>query len=94
MKNILFVVFLISLPRYTNAAYRVYQYMIASNNKNMAVNQTKPRYVLSTLDPRSYKSYHGANLLKVELLRTWLCPGYTGKNKEYCKSPLNRMVTK
>lgn len=48
--------------------------------------------VTSTLDPVSYIAYNGGQeLLAVDLLRTWICPGYTGGAKQTCKSPYEKI---
>ena len=69
------------------AEYRVYQYYVKS--KTPRLDDQKPYLVTSTLDPISYLAYHGGNQsIKIDLLRTWPCHGYTGGNKEICKGPL------
>lgn len=69
-----------------SAEYRVYQYYIKSRYK---LNHDQEGYlVTSTLDPVSYLAYHGGHeSLKIDLLRTWQCPGFTGDGKELCDSP-------
>lgn len=65
--------------------YRAYQYVVV--NKIPFEDQIKSSIVVSTLDPRTYISYHGGSrLVNVDLLRTWICPGYTGK-RGICPSP-------
>lgn len=67
------------------AEYRAYQYVVV--NKIPIVDQPKTTVITSTLDPQSYVAYHGGyGLVGVDLLRTWICPGYTGK-REICPSP-------
>jgi hypothetical protein len=68
------------------AEYRVYQYYIKSRYK---LNHDQEGYLItSTLDPVSYLAYHGGHeSLKIDLLRTWQCPGFTGDGKELCASP-------
>ena len=70
-----------------HAEYRVYQYYVKST---FASPKDGSNYlVTSTLDPVTYVTYHGgANSLKVDLLRTWTCEGYTGKQNQVCDSPL------
>ncbi|MEX0798933.1 MAG: hypothetical protein WD025_05795, partial [Bacteriovoracaceae bacterium] len=71
------------------AEYRVYQYIVV--NKVPIQDQPKTSLVVSSLDPVSYISYHGGNsLINVDLLRTWICPGHTGK-KRFCQSPYARL---
>ena len=67
----------------TFAAYRVYQYVVRSS-ENPAV----PWAYLdtSTLPPLAYQAYHGSNLIEVELLRSWPCPGDTS-HQAICVAP-------
>lgn len=68
------------------AEYRVYQYIV--KNKITEPND-QPVGVIkeSTLDPVSYLAYHGgSSLIKIDLLRTWICPGHTAK-RTICASP-------
>jgi hypothetical protein len=71
------------------AEYRVYQYSIQNkvnpdNNQN-AVMRT------STLNPVAYLAYHGgSSLIKIDLLRTWICPGHTA-HQQICKSPYEEL---
>jgi hypothetical protein len=68
------------------AEYRVYQYFVKSKNR-FGLDQSA-YLVTSSLDPVSYISYHGgASALKVDLIRTWMCYGHTGK-KPICSPPL------
>ena len=73
------------------AEYRVYQYLI---RPTAFFPQDKSEYIVtSSLDPVSYVSYNGgADSMKVELARTWICPGHTGNFKVYCKSPYQRLL--
>ena len=65
------------------AEYRVYQYYVSSKYKKP--DEQKPYLVTSTLDPVSYISYHGGQeSIRVDLLRTWPCPGHTGNGKPLC----------
>lgn len=71
------------------AEYRVYQYVVKSKLK--AVHAEKGYVVTSTLDPVSYVAYHGGDTsIKVDLLRTWMCKGYTGAGQPLCESPAER----
>ena len=85
MKSVLTSLFiLISIN--SAAEYRVYQYYIKAKNK-FAIDQN-PYLVTSTLDPQTYLAYHGGpSSLKVDLLRSWMCYGHTGK-KEFCPPPI------
>lgn len=72
------------------AEYRVYQYVV--KNKVPVIDAPKSHLVTSTLDPVSYLSYHGgATLLRIDLLRTWMCPGHTA-SKDVCKSPYDQLA--
>ena len=45
--------------------------------------------VTSSMDPVTYTAYHGGmSAIKVELLRSWMCHGFTGGSKNYCNPPL------
>jgi hypothetical protein len=39
------------------------------------------------LDPISYKAYHGGALARIDLVRTWICLGYTGDGSPPCQGP-------
>lgn len=67
------------------AEYRVYQYLVQSNNNYPT--KTQSFIETSTLDPVSYKSYHGGISSKIDVVRTWFCPGYTGDNRLPCNGP-------
>lgn len=69
-----------------HAEYRVYQYVVKSRLK--APHAEKGYVVTSTLDPVSYIAYHGGqDSIKVDLLRTWMCMGYTGQGQAICPAP-------
>ena len=69
-----------------HAEYRVYQYIVKSRLKSP--HAEKGYVVTSTLDPVSYIAYHGGDSsIKVDLLRTWMCKGYTGEGAPICDSP-------
>lgn len=72
------------------AEYRVYQYYVKSR---LNIKRDVASYlVTSTLDPVSYLSYHGGNdSIKIDLLRTWMCPGFTGMFKDICDGPLEKL---
>lgn len=72
-------------PMEAIAEYRAYQYLVFDK---VTPNGAQPRgLITSTLDPRTYIAYNGGNgLVNVDLLRTWICPGHTGK-KTICESP-------
>lgn len=90
MKKILFITFLFSLS--IQAEYRVYQYIV-TNKVQSASDENNSNFIRSTLDPVTYLAYHGgAKLVEVELLRTWICPGYTGNGKDLCASPYSKSL--
>ncbi len=74
------------------AEYRVYQYYVKPTlNQPQDANS---HLVTSSLSPQSYLAYHGgATAIKVTLLRTWLCPGFTGKNRKICEGPYEKTLT-
>ncbi|MBF0298839.1 MAG: hypothetical protein HQK51_08970 [Oligoflexia bacterium] len=85
---------------FVSAEYRLYQYVVSQNvvspinsPQETKSNQLLNSYIiLSTLDPVSYYSYHGGySAIKIDLLRTWICPGYTG-DKAYCDSPYEDFI--
>ncbi len=72
------------------AEYRVYQYLI--KNRDTYQEKDISYQELSTLNPVAYVAYHGGGeTIKVDLLRTWICPGYTGKKQEFCPSPYEEL---
>ena len=83
---------LLILPT-ARSEYRVYQYMIKS--KFPMPQDQKPYMVTSTLHPQGYLAYHGGTeALKIDLIRTWTCKGYTGNKKELCPSPTSLLKPK
>jgi hypothetical protein len=71
----------------------VYQYII--KNKINSQQVAKPLIQVSSLNPVSFLAYNGgSNSLDIDLLRTWLCPGFTGHRKETCKSPYKEISLK
>lgn len=88
---------LIALLFYTTSftafgEYRVYQYLIKSTHYKA---QDQNAYIItSTLDPVSFRAYKSGSLnVKVDLMRTWMCAGYTGYQNDYCTSPYEVMKT-
>lgn len=74
--------------------YRVYQYHLKNKIKT-ANDAPNGYYILSTLNPVSYIAYHGGSkIVNVSLLRTWICPGFTGKGRNYCPSPYDQITEK
>lgn len=49
-----------------------------------------PQYLVSTLNPQMFQSYHGGSFVTVDLLRTWICPGYTGGRQKICDHPYDK----
>jgi len=83
--------FLLSLS--SRAEYRVYQYYVKA--RNFQLQDSQAYLVTSSLDPQSYIAYHGGyDSLKLDLVRTWVCPGYTGRahnDYQYCESPYKKL---
>jgi len=89
MKIIATLLFLVSFS--VAAEYRVYQYILKNNIKT-ANDQNNSQIVISSYDPQTFISYHGgSNLVKLDLLRTWICPGHTGHRADYCDSPYKKL---
>lgn len=75
----------------SHAEYRVYQYLVT--NTNELLNGEKSFIRTTTLDPVSFISYHGGRTsIKLDMLRTWICPGYTGNYQPTCPSPYGQMT--
>ncbi|MBF0363152.1 MAG: hypothetical protein HQK49_19175 [Oligoflexia bacterium] len=91
--SVIFLLGIINIIEYDSnayAEYRVYQYIVSpyKSTDNFSY------IVLSTLDPTSYYYYHGGfAAIKIDLLRTWVCPGYTGYTN-YCDSPYEDFLKK
>lgn len=80
--------FLIALE--AQAEYRAYQYIVQSNDPYAVATKAPAQYIVSTLNPQMYKSYHGGSRINIDLLRTWICPGYTGRNQRVCDHPYDK----
>ncbi|MBL7665715.1 MAG: hypothetical protein JNM93_11330 [Bacteriovoracaceae bacterium] len=81
---IFFISILVSMT--AHAEYRVYQYLI--KNRDSVQDRDVIYKEVSTLNPVAYVAYNGGSeAISVDLIRTWICPGYTGGKKEYCSSP-------
>jgi len=91
MKNIILTtLFTFIYAQSAVAEYRVYQYVV--KNKINIKDAPNSHVIISTLNPRSYISYNGgSNLINVDLLRTWMCPGNTGERLKTCDSPYGRL---
>lgn len=72
------------------AEYRAYQYIVKTNDPYAVATKAEAQYIVSTLNPQMYKSYHGGSFIQIDLLRTWICPGYTGKRQEICDHPYDK----
>lgn len=72
------------------AEYRAYQYLVKSNDAFAVATKSNAQYIVSTLNPQMYQSYHGGSRVSVDLLRTWMCPGYTGKRLPVCSHPYDK----
>jgi hypothetical protein len=79
---------LLSLPAL--AEYRVYQYLVKTNDPYAVATKAPAEYVRSTLNPAMYQSYNGGSKISVDLLRTWICPGYTGRYLPLCDHPYDK----
>ena len=82
------MIFIILYSALSQAEYRVYQYNVSQKQQNPL--DQNSHLVTSTLDPISYESYHGGDLLRVDLLRSWICKGHTGRFKAPCPPPLSK----
>lgn len=87
--SILIIGLLLSFQSF--AEYRVYQYLVSPT---YPIPQDGQSFIVtSTLHPKAYETYHGGSeSIKVDLLRSWICKGFTGDKKEFCKSPLSEAL--
>ena len=83
-----FSIFVFALS--AHAEYRAYQYLVKSNDPYAVATRAEAQYIVSTLNPQMYQSYHGGSRVSVDLLRTWICPGYTGQRKAICDHPYDK----
>ncbi len=74
------------------AEYRAYQYLVKTNDPYAVATKAKSQYIVSTLNPQNYKSYHGGSLITVDLVRTWICSGYTGRGQKVCDHPYDKEI--
>jgi hypothetical protein len=84
----IFINFLLILA--AKAEYRAYQYIVKTSDSFAIATKSEPQYIVSTLNPQMYKSYHGGNSITIDLLRTWICPGYTGSRQKVCDHPYDK----
>lgn len=87
MKKAIFALTLLGQSFSIQAEYRAYQYIVKSNDPYAVATKSNSQYIVSTLNPQMYQSYHGGSRVTVDLMRTWICPGYTGKHKPVCTHP-------
>ncbi len=83
-----FIVLVSSLSSW--AEYRAYQYMVKTQDLYAVATKSNAQYIVSTLNPQMFQRYHGGSLVTVDLLRTWICPGYTGSRKSVCDHPYDK----
>jgi hypothetical protein len=84
---------ILSFP--AHAEYRLYQFYVHPQLKSPLVEEKKSSIEISTLDPVTYVAYHGGQeAIKVDLLRTWICPGDTSKQIDFCPSPYEEFLNK
>lgn len=73
-----------------HAEYRAYQYLVKTNDPYAVATKAQSQYIVSTLNPQMYKSYHGGSFVTIDLMRTWICPGYTGSRLPVCDHPYDK----
>jgi hypothetical protein len=78
------------LSQAAQAEYRAYQYIVKSQDPYAVATKSNAQYIVSTLNPQMFKSYHGGNSVSIDLMRTWICPGYTGSRKPVCDHPYDK----
>ena len=93
-KNALTFLIFFSVSFSTSAEYRAYQYIVKSNDEFAVATKANAQYIVSTLNPQVFQSYHGGRSVTVDLLRTWICPGYTGSRKPVCDHPYDKETKK
>ncbi len=87
MNKLILTLTLLGLSAGASAEYRAYQYIVKSNDPYAVATRSNSQYIVSTLNPQMFQSYHGGSRVSVDLMRTWICPGYTGKHKPVCNHP-------
>lgn len=90
MKKLFISLPLLLLAMSAHAEYRAYQYIVKSNDEFAVATKANAQYIVSTLNPQMFQSYHGGSRVSVDLLRTWICPGYTGSRKPVCDHPYDK----
>lgn len=89
-KKIFATLLLFGLSQAAQAEYRAYQYIVKSQDPFAVATKSNAQYIVSTLNPQMFKSYHGGNSVSIDLMRTWICPGYTGSRKPVCDHPYDK----
>ena len=90
MNKVIFTILTFMASYNSFAEYRAYQYLVKTNDSYAVATKANAQYLVSTLNPQMFKSYHGGSFVSVDLLRTWICPGYTGKQKPVCDHPYDQ----
>jgi hypothetical protein len=88
MKRLLFTTLFLSGSAL--AEYRAYQYLVKTRDPYATATKADARYIVSSLNPSNYQRFHGGSFVTVDLLRTWICPGYTGRGTEPCAHPYDK----
>lgn len=95
MKKLIGLILMTGLASFSaSAEYRAYQYLVKTNDAYAVATKSNAQYIVSTLNPQMFKSYHGGSHVSVDLLRTWICPGYTGSRKPVCNHPYDKGASK
>jgi hypothetical protein len=89
-KFVFFTTLLLSFS--ASAEYRAYQYLVKTNDQYAVATKSNAQYIVSTLNPQMFQSYHGGSMVTVDLLRTWICAGYTGSRKAVCDHPYDKEI--
>lgn len=89
MQRFFALTFFLSLSP-AHAEYRAYQYLVKTTDPYATATKADARYVVSSMNPQTYKRFHGGSLVTIDLLRTWICPGYTGRGTTPCDHPYDR----
>ncbi len=89
VKTFLLTSFLVSSA---HAEYRAYQYLVKTSDSFATATKADARYIVSTMNPENYKRYHGGSYVTIDLLRTWICPGYTGRGTTPCNHPYDKDI--
>ncbi len=88
MKGLLFTTLMLSGSAL--AEYRAYQYLVKTSDPYATATKADARYIVSSMNPENYRRFHGGSLVTIDLLRTWICPGYTGRGTIPCSHPYDK----